>query len=180
MVLDNPRASLVSNSGRAFANGWRGNSRTKTPPSLATAADLEHSLSGNYTRGSSGAVNDCLGRARGRAGRGLGHLRRTMLTFGLMWFDRARQSLARRTCRGPALFFPRARDVSPRIACKRCRRRWRWSCTNTARKAGERGWYRRAMRERRDLACAAPRDRGDIVTGRARDRTRPATGSWRD
>jgi hypothetical protein len=73
--------------------------------SLTTAADLQHSLSGNYARGilesgsSSWAV---LGAAPGESTATYDGL----LTCGILWLDRARQSSRRRTIAGLRLFFP--------------------------------------------------------------------------
>lgn len=73
--------------------------------SLATAADLEHSLSGNYTRGilEAGTVAwAVLGAAPGEASATYD----AQLTFGLMWFDHARQSPRKKPLAGLRLFFP--------------------------------------------------------------------------
>jgi len=75
------------------------------PVSLTTAAKLQHSLSGNYVRGLLTADSSrwaVLGAAPGESGATYDAL----LTFGLLWFDQARQSLGRRPIAGLRLFLP--------------------------------------------------------------------------
>ena len=77
----------------------------ETQASLATSADLKHSLSGNYTRG----VLDAGSHAWAVLGAAPNESAATydaFLTFGLLWLDRARNSKKRRTVVGLRLFFP--------------------------------------------------------------------------
>jgi hypothetical protein len=73
--------------------------------SLATAADLEHSLSGNYTRGilEAGSLRWVV---LGAAPQEAAATYDALLTFGLMWLDRARQSAGKKPVAGLRLFFP--------------------------------------------------------------------------
>jgi hypothetical protein len=73
--------------------------------SLATTADLEHSLSGNYARG----VLEEGARAWAVLGAAPGESAATydsLLTFGLLWLDRARQLARRKTIAGLRLLCP--------------------------------------------------------------------------
>lgn len=73
--------------------------------SLTAAADLEHSLSGNYVRGLLRAASRAwavLGAAPGENGATYDGL----LTCGLLWLDRARQSTRLGPVAGLRLFFP--------------------------------------------------------------------------
>ncbi len=77
----------------------------ETLSSLTSAPDLEHSLSGNYIRGISTA------RSRGTAvmAAAPGEASATydaLLTFGLLWLDRARHRQSRKPIGGLRLFFP--------------------------------------------------------------------------
>jgi hypothetical protein len=73
--------------------------------SLSAAADLEHSLSGNYVRGLLGAASGpwaVLGAAPAEKSSTYDGL----LTFGLIWLDRVRQSSRSGRVAGLRLFFP--------------------------------------------------------------------------
>ena len=74
-------------------------------PSLTSAADLEHSLSGNYVRG----ITNTPSRSTAIMAAAEGESSATydaLLTFGLLWFDRARHRKLRRPIGGLRLFFP--------------------------------------------------------------------------
>ena len=111
--------------------------------SLTAAADLKHSLSGNYARGILRADS----RAWAVLGAAPGENAATydgLLTFGLLWLSRARQLARGQVDRRPApVLSRRARAASPHTACKRCRNR-AWSrCMNTTQRVGARGaWIR--------------------------------------
>jgi len=73
--------------------------------SLTSAADLEHSLSGSYVRGvllDGRRAWAVLAAAPGESGATYDGL----LTFGLLWLDRARRSKQRAAVAGLRLFFP--------------------------------------------------------------------------
>jgi hypothetical protein len=73
--------------------------------SLATSADLEHSLSGSYVRG----ITTAKGRAMAVMAAAPGETAATydaLLTFGLLWLDHARHRKSRRQIGGLRLFFP--------------------------------------------------------------------------
>jgi hypothetical protein len=73
--------------------------------SLTTAADLERSLSGNYARGVLEEGSRCwavLGAGPGQTAANYDG----MLTFGLLWLERARELARRKTVAGLRLFFP--------------------------------------------------------------------------
>ncbi len=73
--------------------------------SLTASADLRHSLSGNYAR----RVLQASSRAWAVLGAAPGESAATydaMLTFGLLWLDRARVTAQRKTVAGLRLFFP--------------------------------------------------------------------------
>jgi hypothetical protein len=73
--------------------------------SLATAADLEHSLSGSYVRG----LTTARGRAMAVMAAAPGETAATydaLLTFGLLWLDRTRHRKSRQQIGGLRLFFP--------------------------------------------------------------------------
>jgi hypothetical protein len=77
----------------------------ETVASLATAADLEHSLSGSYVRG----VLRASSRAWAVLGAAPAETAATydgLLTFGLLWLDRARQLARLGQVAGLRLFFP--------------------------------------------------------------------------
>ncbi|MGH9704182.1 MAG: hypothetical protein ACRD4K_12480 [Candidatus Acidiferrales bacterium] len=75
------------------------------PASLSTAADLSHSLSGNYTRGllvegnSSWAVMGVSSEEEASTIEGI-------LSFGLIWLDRSREQSQKRAVQGLRLFVP--------------------------------------------------------------------------
>ncbi|HEY1866393.1 MAG TPA: hypothetical protein VGG55_04920, partial [Candidatus Acidoferrales bacterium] len=73
--------------------------------SLTCAADLKHSLSGNYTRGLLEAGSHAWA-VMGAAPAENPATCDGMLTFGLLWLDCTRQSARRRTVAGLRLFFP--------------------------------------------------------------------------
>jgi hypothetical protein len=78
----------------------------ETVDSLATAADLHHSISGSYTRGVMHRGSDAyavLGAAPNEDGPTIDGI----LTFGLIWLDHARDRARGRTVRGLRLFLPR-------------------------------------------------------------------------
>jgi hypothetical protein len=91
--------------------------------SLTTAADLRHSLSGNYARGvleGSAQSWAVLGAAADESAATYDGI----LTFGLIWFDRARSSPRRKPMAGLRLFLPegfavvtaqRMRALSPAV-----------------------------------------------------------------
>ena len=100
-----------------FQEFWRSSFPMKTVVSLTAAADLEHSLSGNYVRG--------LLRSGSRTWAVLGAAPRRnpaiydgLLTFGLIWLDRARHLRCSRSVAGLRLFFPqgRGRATAHRLA----------------------------------------------------------------
>lgn len=77
----------------------------ETVTSLTSAPDLEHSLSGNYVRGISTAANRgtaLMAAAEGESAATYDAL----LTFGLLWLDRARHRRLRQPIGGLRLFFP--------------------------------------------------------------------------
>ena len=77
----------------------------ETEVSLATAAKLQHSLSGNYARG----ILHAGPRAWAVLGTAPGESAATydgLLTFGLLWLDRTIHSARRKTVAGLRLFFP--------------------------------------------------------------------------
>jgi hypothetical protein len=77
----------------------------ETVTSLTSAPDLEHSLSGNYVRGISAAPNRgtaVMAAAEGESSATYDGL----LTFGLLWLDRARHRKLRQPIGGLRLFFP--------------------------------------------------------------------------
>src|SRR5665213_1467772 len=73
--------------------------------SLATAADLRHSLSGNYTRGMV-ETGSCAWAVIAAAPEESAATCDGMLTFGLLWLNVARESAQRKTIAGLRLFFP--------------------------------------------------------------------------
>jgi hypothetical protein len=74
--------------------------------SLTCAADLKHSLSGNYTRGVLEASSHAWA-VMGAAPEETPATWDGMLTFGLLWLDRTHQSARRGSVAGLRLFFPR-------------------------------------------------------------------------
>ena len=112
--------------------------------SLTNTPHLKHSLSGNYARGilDDGAHAWAVLHTAPEDPRRLDGL----LTFGLLWLDRARESARRRAVAGLRLFFQPVPDASPRIACKRFRHpRW-CSFTNMTFRTGGRGNWTRGTR----------------------------------
>ncbi len=83
--------------------------------SLTNAADLKHSLSGSYTRGTVES-DSCVRAVMAAAPDETPATLDAMLTFGLLWFDRVRQSAGRRSIAGLRLFFPTA---TSRVAAHR-------------------------------------------------------------
>ena len=96
----------------------------ETIATLSTAADLEHSLSGNYTRGAAEAGSQSwalLAAAPGESAATYDGL----LAFGLLWLERMRESQRRKIVGGLRLLFPagagkitahRAKALSPEAA----------------------------------------------------------------
>lgn len=74
-------------------------------PSLTSAADLEHSLSGNYVRGIINTPSRSTA-IMAAAGAESSATYDALLTFGLLWLDRARHRKLRRPIGGLRLFFP--------------------------------------------------------------------------
>lgn len=77
----------------------------ETVESLSVAADLEHSISGCYVRGvmhGSGRVWAVLGVSRDENAT----VQENILSFGLLWLDRTRESARRRSVTGLRLFLP--------------------------------------------------------------------------
>lgn len=80
----------------------------ETVSSLTSAADLEHSLSGNYVRGLTVAGNH--GAAIMAAAPGeTPATYDALLTFGLLWLDHVRQRQSRKPVSVLRLFFPKRR-----------------------------------------------------------------------
>jgi hypothetical protein len=85
--------------------------------SLTAAPDLEHSLSGNYVRGITTARNRgtaVMAAAPGESSATYDAL----LTFGLLWLDRARSLKSRQPIGGLRLFFPKAAAMLLLIASR--------------------------------------------------------------
>jgi len=77
----------------------------ETVSSLSSAPDLEHSISGNYVRGIATAPNRGAAIMAAAAGESSATYD-ALLTFGLLWLDRARHRKIRHPIGGLRLFFP--------------------------------------------------------------------------
>ena len=77
----------------------------ETVSSLTAAADLEHSLSGNYVRGATFAGNHGAAIMAAAPGESPATYD-ALLTFGLLWLDRVRQRQSRKPIGALRLFFP--------------------------------------------------------------------------
>jgi len=77
----------------------------ETVSSLTAAADLEHSLSGNYVRGTTRAGNRAVAVMAAAPGESPATYD-ALLTFGLLWLDHARQRKSRQPIGALRLFFP--------------------------------------------------------------------------
>ena len=95
----------------------------ETIPSLTSAPDLEHSLSGNYVRGLTMARSRAIAIMAAAPGESSATYD-ALLTFGLIWLDRARSVKSQKPIGGLRLFFPegsggviahRLKAVSPSI-----------------------------------------------------------------
>ena len=73
--------------------------------SFSSAPDLEHSLSGSYVRGIAAAPNRCMAVMAAAEGESSATYD-ALLTFGLLWLDRARHRKLRQPIGGLRLFFP--------------------------------------------------------------------------
>lgn len=96
------RATLAEMLARQFPD--------ETVTSLTSAADLEHSLSGNYVRGIANAQSGCMAIMAAAAGENSATYD-ALLTFGLLWLDRARYRKLRQPIEGLRLFFPHGNGV---------------------------------------------------------------------
>jgi hypothetical protein len=74
--------------------------------SLATSADLHHSISGSYTRGIMRRGSDAFAVMSAAPGEDAATID-GILTFGLIWLDRTRDRARGRSVRGLRLFLPR-------------------------------------------------------------------------
>lgn len=87
----------------------------ETVAALTAAADLEHSLSGSYVRGLIRGGSDAWA-VLGAAPAENSSVYDGLLTFGLIWLDRARQSSNGNQIAGLRLFFLRKPAARPLIA----------------------------------------------------------------
>lgn len=87
----------------------------ETIESLSVAADLEHSLSGCYVRGTMRRGSLAWAILAVSESESLS-AQESILTFGLLWLDRARQSARRTSVAGLRLFLP---EGAGRVSCQR-------------------------------------------------------------